>query len=134
MHELTDLWHYLTSIPLDTWTQILDYIAASGLVALVLQVIKRKLGIDSKHIILALLSGMSLLASASDYLITNNPAPPLAGIGSVWAYVLALAVIIHRFAVSPAFKALQTWLENRSKPVVATPVVTPSQTPQGFAE
>lgn len=136
MEIITNTWHYLQSIPASTWSQIGAYLVASGVIASLLQVVKNRFHIDEKKLITGLLALFSALASTADYLVTNNPAAPLPEIGSLWAYLIAGAVILHRFAVSPAYKALETWLTNLMNKVSAyqitkKPAVAAEQ-PTGF--
>lgn len=147
METLTNVWNYLQTIPLETWSQIGGYLAASGIIATVLQFTKKKFSIDGKKLITGLLATFSLFASVAEYLVTHNPGSPLPEIGSLWAYVMAGAVILHRFAVSPAYYRIEAALRNFADKVdtykaekyappapTVVPPSQPSEQPQGFAE
>jgi hypothetical protein len=137
MQTITELWQYLQTVPIVTWEHILDVVAASGLFSLILQILKLRLHIDSKHLLLGMLAVMSFLGSAAAYVLSTTTAPPLPAIANYWAYIMAAATILHRFAVSPMFKALQAWLERKVATPTPVPVMPAEQapaTPQGFAE
>ena len=103
MHSILN---YLTTIPSSTWTTLLAYLAGSAGVASLLQLLKKKLHIDSAKVISALLGLFSFVAAAGDYIInqaTQNPSV----LGRNTAYIVSLAFFVHRFAVSPLFGKLE---------------------------
>lgn len=146
MHSIIN---YLTNLPPSTWTSVLSFLAGSSVVALAVQLVKKKLNLDEmKKLVIALASIFSYIAAAASYIIshaTTSPLPTIAGNGTK---LLALAVLIHRFAVSPAgtklasvnVNTIQPWLQavsvtkaeiKAAKAAESTPE-TPAPAPEQF--
>ena len=123
---------YVVNQPLETWLTIAGYLGGSTVIAVILQFLKKRFNIDSKKVVMGLLSSFTALASVADYLVTNNVGAPLPELAHTWAYLMALAVVIHRFAVSPLYARLSAAVQRflakvdasqASKPSVAAPAV-----------
>lgn len=106
------IWLYLESVPVEFWQTVGTALVTSGVISLVLQFIKKKFQIDGKKLVATMLSTMTFLASVTQFLVTNNPGSPLPEIAQYWAYVMAGAVILHRFFVSPLYRRVETALRN----------------------
>lgn len=107
MHFVHEVINYLTSQPTSTWTTVGSYLAGSTLVASLLQIVKHKLNItEAKKLVTFLLGFFSFLAAFADFLLQANASNPLPTLGHTTAYLLAGAVVVHRYAVSPAYYKL----------------------------
>lgn len=100
MHQII---HYLTSQPSSTYTTLFSFLGGSTLVATVLQLVKHKLNIaEAKSLVTFLLGMFSFVAAFADYILSATSQNPTA-LGKNTAILIAGAVFIHRFAVSPAY-------------------------------
>lgn len=98
MHSILN---YLTSLPSSDWTTLLAIFGGSTGIATILQIVKRKLHIDSAKVISALLGVFSLVTSLANYIVGNVSTSPLPTVGKLTAYLLTGAFFVHRYAVSP---------------------------------
>ena len=91
---------------------LLTVLASGTGVALTLQVIKHygKLG-EAKKTVVFLLTALSFLASLADSVLQFSGQNPKLIVGSHLGSIVAVAVIAHRFAISPAYYKLVGWLE-----------------------
>ena len=121
---------FVTSQPATFWQAAATVLVSGGAIAWIVQLIKkhliehsytlhlrlwpskRRLTIATQSAVMVLLAGMTLLASAGDYLITNNPAPAGGEITGLASYLFTAAVILHRFTVSPQYRGLQAFLSD----------------------
>lgn len=126
----------------NNWPAILAFVGGSAGLSAFLQVVKKHLNLDeAKKIVIALLAVFSYVASAAQYLINNSATSPLPTILGNGSKLLALAVVLHRFAVSPAYtklasyftplfdaaaqlKAAQTPISTTANEVATSPEVT----------
>jgi hypothetical protein len=100
MHEVLE---FVKALPPDNIASILAVLGGSTVVASILQLIKHKFGIqDAKELVTILLVILSTIASLADYIVQSGAANPDV-LGKHTAFVLSGAVLIHRFAVSPAY-------------------------------
>lgn len=133
MHQVIN---YFLNQPASTWTTLLSFLGASTAVATLLQILKHKLNFaDAQKLIVFVLGVFSTVAASADYLISNASTSPLPTILGNGSKLMALAVIVHRFAVSPAYdkvvnglgsliKDANTYRES-VKPLPTTPGETP---------
>lgn len=109
MHEIV---HYIQSVPSSTWTSLLSFLGGSTLVASLLQVVKHKLNIaEAKSLVTFLLGLFSFLAAFANYILSATSQNPTV-LGQHTAMIVAGAVFIHRFAVSPAYNKGVVGLSN----------------------
>lgn len=110
VHEVTN---YINSLPASTWTTLGSYLAGSTLVATVLQVAKHKFNFAgaSKFVVFAL-GFLSFLAAFADLLLQANAVSPLPQLGHVTGLLMAGAVVVHRFAISPAYYSVTNKLKG----------------------
>lgn len=106
MDKIIDFLMYLQDLPTEFWTTVLGVLITSGVISIFLQFAKKHFKLDGKKTVASLLSLMTLAASVTDFLVTNNPGSPLPEITQYWAYVMAAAVVLHRFFVSPLYRRL----------------------------
>lgn len=113
MNNVHIIWNYLHALP---WQTIVTYIGGSAGIASLLQILKHKLNFaDAQKLIVFVLGVFSLLASTSEYFISNATTSPLPTIFGNGSKILALAVIVHRFAISPAYDKLVNGLGSLIK-------------------
>ncbi len=142
MDLIVHLWQYLASIPAETWIRLLEGITASGVVVLALQWLKKKFNIDGKRVLVALLTGMSGLASLAGFLVTYGPTSNIAvlvpELAQIWTFIMVSAVLIHRFAVSPLYKKLEAtlrdWADFKASRTPAEKPESERPVPPSFAE
>lgn len=117
MDTLHQIFNYLNNLPASDWTTLLSYLGGSTVVASILQVLKHKLNFaEAQKLIVVLLGVFSFLASFADFLIQSNPnLSALPWLGKTTALLMAGAVVVHRFAVSPAYYKLNLKLSNLGK-------------------
>lgn len=116
MNHVQEVINYIANQPSSTWTTLASYLGGSTLVASVLQVAKHKLNFAgaSKLVVFAL-GFFSFLAAFADLMLQTNAINPLPQLGHVTGLLMAGAVVIHRFAVSPAYYMLSTKAQKFSK-------------------
>lgn len=100
MHQVIN---YLLNQPTSTYTTLLSFLGGSTLVATVLQLLKHKLNIaEAKSLVTFLLGFLSFLAAFANYILSATSQNPTA-LGKNTALIIAGAVFVHRFAVSPTY-------------------------------
>jgi hypothetical protein len=132
METVQHLINFVANQPTSTWTTVLSYLAASTLVATVLQVVKHKFSIaNAKKLVTVLLGVLSFVTAFADYLISTTAQNPTA-LGRNTAAIVAGAVFVHRFAVSPLYNKVVVSLTSLVKDanayrasVAPAPVVSP---------
>lgn len=137
MNFVHEVINYLANQPTSTWTTLGAYLGGSTLVASLLQVIKHKFKFaDAEKLIVFMLGFFSFLAAFADFLIQSNPSlSALPWLGHATGLLMAGAVVVHRFAVSPAYYKLATKLQRFEKVLKeaeaeeTNPPVVPSPTP-----
>lgn len=98
--------NFILNQPSSTYTTILSYLGGSTAVAAVLQVVKHKLNIaEAKKLVTFLLALFSFIAAFADYILQTTAQNPLA-LGRNTGYIIAGAVFVHRFVVSPSYDKL----------------------------
>jgi hypothetical protein len=103
MQTIHHLVNFIANQPPSTWTTVLSYLGGSTLVASLLQVVKHKLSIaDAKKLVTILLGTFSFVAAFADYLLSTTAQNPTS-LGRNTAAIMAGAVLVHRFAVSPVY-------------------------------
>lgn len=114
MNLVHEIINYISNQPTSTWTTLASYLGGSTLVASILQVAKHKLNFaDAEKLIVFVLGFFSFLAAFADFLIQSNPAlSALPFLGRTSGLIMAGAVIVHRFAVSPAYYKLASKAQN----------------------
>lgn len=114
MNLVHEIINYITSQPPTTWTTLISYLGGSTLVASVLQVVKHKFKFaDAEKLIVFMLGFFSFLAAFADFLIQSNPSlSALPYLGHATGLIMAGAVVVHRFAVSPAYYKLASKAQN----------------------
>lgn len=117
MNSVHEIINYITSQPLSTWTTLGSYLGGSTLVASVLQIVKHKFKFaDAEKLIVFMLGFFSFVAAFADFLIQNNPTlSALPWLGHATGLLMAGAVVVHRFAVSPAYYKLTAKLQTFDK-------------------
>lgn len=117
MDTLHQVFNYLSNLPASDWTTLLSYLGGSTVVASVLQILKHKLNFaNMEKLIVFMLGFFSFLASFADFIIQSNPnLSALPWLGKTTALLMAGAVVVHRFAVSPAYYKLNLKLSNLGK-------------------
>lgn len=117
MNFVHEVINYITSQPPTTWTTLVSYLGGSTAVASVLQIVKHKFKFaDAEKLIIFMLGFFSFLAAFADFLIQNNPTlSALPWLGHATGLLMAGAVVVHRFAVSPAYSKLATKLQGFDK-------------------
>lgn len=114
MHSIIN---YLTNLPPSTWTSVLSFLGGSAVIATILQFIKKKFNMDEmKKLVVALAGIFSYIAASASYLLTHAATSPLPTIAGNGTKLLALATLIHRFAVSPAGTKLASVNANTVQP------------------
>jgi hypothetical protein len=94
----------------NNWPTIIAFIGGSAGLSVLLQLIKKKLNLDeAKKIVITLLALFSYISAGAQYLISNSATSPLPTVLGNGSKLLALAVIIHRFAVSPSYAKLESY-------------------------
>lgn len=112
MHQIIN---YLLNQPSSTYTTLLSFLGGSTLVATILQVLKHKLNIaEAKSLVTFLLGFLSFLAAFANYILSATSQNPTA-LGKNTALIVAGAVFIHRFAVSPSYNKVVVGLGNLVK-------------------
>lgn len=115
MNFIHEVINYLANQPASTWTTLGSYLAGSTLVAGLLQILKHKLNFaDAKKVIVAATGLFSFLAAFADFLLQSNATNPLPTIGHMTGLLMAGAVVVHRFAVSPGYYKLVKQLNKFS--------------------
>lgn len=125
--------NYINSIPAGSWAAIFSLIGGSALVASLLQVIKHYFKLhDAKKFVTFLLGFLSFGAAFVDFIINASSQSPQI-LGAHTAEIMAIAVTLHRFVISPLYTKLVLFLNSVSgyrdslKPAVVAPaVLTPS--------
>lgn len=103
MHQIIN---YILNQPTSTYTTILSFLGGSTLVASLLQVIKHKLNIsEAKTLVTFLMGIMSFLVAFANYIMQSSTQNPTA-LGQHTAFIVAGAVFVHRFAVSPMYSKI----------------------------
>lgn len=133
-----DIFSYIVNQPDSTWTTLGAYLGGSALVATILQVIKHSFKIqDAKKLVTLLLGSLSLLVSLADLALSSGNNDQFAKtLGQHGAFIMAGAVIVHRFAVSPAYHYLTGTLgslvadANNYRAITAPQSVMNPNTPQ----
>jgi hypothetical protein len=118
----------LLSQPSSTWGAVLSLSGVAGAIAVILQVakktlieknyvltirfwpFKKKTTITTEGAVLLILAGMSLSTSALNYIVTHSNDPVLTELFQRWAEIVAIAVYLHRFTVSPGYAAVRRFL------------------------
>lgn len=104
VHEVIN---YIGSQPASTWSTLGAYLAGSTVVASALQVVKHKFKFaDAKKLIVFVMGFFSFLVAFADLLLQANLTHPLPQLGHVTGLLMAGAMVVHRFAVSPAYYAI----------------------------
>lgn len=119
------------TIPASSWAALFTLIGGSTIVAVLLQTIKHYFGLhDAKKFITFLLGFFSFAAAFANLLISAVAQSPQI-LGAHTAEIMAVAVVVHRFAVSPLYRKLVLFLNSVAgyraslQPVLAAPVATP---------
>lgn len=95
--------NFVVNQPTSTWTTVLSFLGGSTIVASLLQVIKHKLNIsEAKTLVTFLMGVMSFLVAFANYIMQSSAQNPTV-LGQHTAFIVAGAVFIHRFAVSPIY-------------------------------
>jgi hypothetical protein len=117
MHLLNEVINYVSNLPPSTWTTLVSYLGGSTLVASVLQVLKHKFKFaDAEKLIVFALGFFSFIAAFADFLLQSNPTlSALPWLGHATGLLMAGAVVVHRFAVSPAYYSLTARLQGFDK-------------------
>lgn len=117
MHFIHEVINYISNQPTSTWTTLASYLGGSTIVASVLQIAKHKLNFaNAEKLIVFALGFFSFLAAFADFLIQSNPTlSALPFIGHATGLLMAGAVVVHRFAVSPAYYSLSLRLKGFDK-------------------
>lgn len=117
MNFIHEVINYITSQPPTTWTTLASYLGGSTAVASVLQIVKHKFKFaDAEKLIVFALGFFSFLAAFADFLIQSNPTlSALPFLSHATGLLMAGAVVVHRFAVSPAYYKLATKLQKFDK-------------------
>jgi hypothetical protein len=110
MSELVKILSTLTPHDFNT---ILALLGSGAGVAVALQVIKHfgKLQ-DAKKTVTVLLGGLSFIASFADWALQYGNQNPKVVIGSHLGWVITAAIFTHRFAVSPAYYKVTSFLNG----------------------
>lgn len=122
MNLVHQIINYITSQPPTTWTTLASYLGGSTAVASVLQIVKHKFKFaDAEKLIVFMLGFFSFIAAFADFLIQSNPTlSALPWLGHATGLLMAGAVVVHRFAVSPAYYKLTAKLQGFDKLVKET--------------
>lgn len=104
MPDLNSLVQLLTNLIPHNWDSVFTLLGLSATVAIVLQTIKHygKLQ-DAKKTVVFLLGALSFAITVADAAIQYNGQNPKLVVSTHLGWVIALAVLIHRFAVSPIY-------------------------------
>lgn len=96
---------------------LLTILGSGGAVAVVLQILKHyKIGLkESKVAVVVLLTGLSFLATLADYVLQFSNMNPKLVVGQYWGDIIAAAVVIHRFSVSPMYYKLDAWRQAQKE-------------------
>lgn len=112
VHEIVN---YINNLPPDTWSTLGSYLGGSALVASLLQVLKHKFNFaDAKKVLVFASGALSAVVAIADFLLQANSSNPLPTIGHMTGLLMAGAVIVHRFAVSPGYYKLATYFQKAS--------------------
>lgn len=102
----------LNAVPASSWAALLSLLGGSALVASVLQVIKHYFGLhDAKKFVTFLLGFLSFVAAFVDLIISTTSQSPQV-LGAHTAEIMAIAVVVHRFIVSPIFSKIILFLNS----------------------
>lgn len=116
MEFIHEAYQYIVNQPASTWTTLGAYLAGSTVVASLLQVVKHKLNFaDAKKLLVFAMGFLSFLVAFADFLLQTNAVNPLPTIGHMTGLIMAGAVVVHRFAVSPLYYSLSQKIANFSK-------------------
>jgi hypothetical protein len=117
MNFVHELINYIANQPASTWTTLASYLGGSTVVASVLQVLKHKFKFaDARNLLVFALGFFSFIAAFADFLIQSNPTlSALPWLGHTTGLLMAGAVVVHRFAVSPAYYSLSLKLRGFEK-------------------
>lgn len=134
--------NYISSVPDEAWVHGVQIVIGSTAVATALQILKFKLNIqDAKKAVTVLLGVLSAVTATADFVLQSASLHP-GLIGKETAQIIALAVFIHRFAVSPLYNKFYLTLTSlvsdarayraaKQQPIIEThPIAV--ETPQVF--
>lgn len=104
---------FINAITPESWAMLGGLVGTGTLVSVIVQVIKHfgKLK-EAKKFVLFLLSAFSVLGSLAGDVITHSTLSPVAFTGKYAGWILAIAVVMHRIAVSPVFKKFVVFLND----------------------
>jgi hypothetical protein len=95
------------NVPASTWAGLGAWLGGSTGIAVILQVTKYKFKFaDAKKFVVFMMGFLSFAASLADFIIQSGATNALPQISSMTAQLMAGAVVMHRFAVSPAYYKL----------------------------
>lgn len=115
MNVVHEIINYIANQPSSTWTTFGSYLGGSTLVASLVQILKHKLNFaDAKKLLVFVTGFFSFLVAFANFLMTSSASNALPQLGHVTGLVLAGAVVIHRFAVSPAYYKIAAQLKKLS--------------------
>jgi hypothetical protein len=117
----------ITNFTLDHYQVWITYLSGATSIALIVQWIKKRFKLEdrltvfkleARKFIIVLLGVVSTLAALADVVINNSNGNTLLQLlpqaASIWPWLVALAVVIHRFVVSGTWRFFSEWLEDRA--------------------
>jgi hypothetical protein len=132
MHDITNALNYFANLPSSYYLTVLKYLGGATGLAVIVQGLKRKykldtvevkllgfIKLDGPKVMVALTGTLTAIASASQYLLSHATGSPLPIIASEWAKLLAVATVVHRFAVSPASNKIENTVSSLVKDAAA---------------
>lgn len=114
---MLDVQTLISSLQISDPTALLTVLGSGGVVAVVLQTLKHyKVNLkESKIAVVALLTGLSFLATLADAVLQFSGQNPKLVVGQYWGDIIAAAVVIHRFSVSPLYYKLDAWRQAQKQ-------------------
>lgn len=115
MNLIHEVVNYFTNLPPSTWTTLGAYLGGSTLVASLLQIAKHKFNFaEAQKFVTLALGFISFLVAFANFLLQTSAGNPLPQLGHTTGLLMAGAVVVHRFAVSPGYYKLVEKLKKFS--------------------